>query len=99
MNLTAAEIERAAVQHGRSQLRVQAFTDCLARHYVDLYRDDPDTYGMAAARYTPAELARKMTLGLTCGETNKDGEGIRRTCRELGIKHTYKAIRGFFDAV
>ena len=52
-------------------------------------------YAMAAARYTPDGLARKMTLGLIEGTANKDGEGIKRTCKTLGIAYTYKAIKQF----
>jgi hypothetical protein len=26
---------------------------------------------------------------------NKDGEGVKRTCKILGIKHTYKAIQTY----
>ncbi len=31
-----------------------------------------------------------MTRGLINGSASKDGEGITRTCKVLGIKHTYK---------
>ena len=36
-----------------------------------------------------------MTKGLTNGSASKDGEGIKKTCERLKIKHTYKAIREF----
>ena len=52
---------------------------------------------MAASRYTPQELAEKMTRGLINGSASKDGEGITRTCKVLGIKHTYKAIKAFLS--
>lgn len=55
-------------------------------------------YAMAAARYTPAQLAEKMTNGLLTGTANKDGDGIKRTCKALGIKHTYSAIKLFLEA-
>lgn len=54
----------------------------------------PD-YTMAAARTTPATLAEKMAAGLVDGSADKDGEGIKRTCKALGIKPTYKAIKAF----
>ena len=29
---------------------------------------------------------------------NKDSESFKRTCKELGIKHTYKAIKDFLNS-
>ena len=60
------------------------FNTILAAEYVRAY-----------AKFTPAELARKMTLGLDNGNANKDGQGIKNACKILGIPHTYKAIRAF----
>jgi hypothetical protein len=37
-------------------------------------------------------LAR-MLAGLAKGSANKDSPPIKRTCKRLGIKHTYKAIQ------
>ena len=39
-----------------------------------------------------------MTLALAKGEANKDGEGIKRVCKRLGIKYTYKAIGEYLNA-
>ena len=36
-----------------------------------------------------------MTVGLAKGGANKDGEGIKRACKAVGIKHTYAAISAF----
>jgi hypothetical protein len=63
----------------------------LSREYADLFQNDPN-YAYSASRNTPSELAYKMTLGLAKGEANKDGTGIRTTCKKLGINYTYKAI-------
>lgn len=41
---------------------------------------------------TIARLAVRMTRGLITGRANKDSDPIKRTCKTLGIKHTYKAI-------
>lgn len=73
--------------------RFDTFCAVLARHYDDLFKT-PD-YALAARRYTPDEMARKMTSGLIDGTANKDGRGIELTCKELNIKHTYKAIKAF----
>ena len=55
-------------------------------------------YAIAAARYTPAQLAEKMVTGLLDGSADKDGEGIKRTCKALGIKQTYTAIKLFLQS-
>jgi hypothetical protein len=62
--------------------------------YARLFRDDA-AYSLAASRHTPEQLAQKMTLGLVDGTANKDGSGIKSTCKTLGIAHTYKAIKQF----
>jgi hypothetical protein len=69
----------------------------LQRAYTDLFANDPE-YAYSAARCTPSELASKMTLGLARNKANKDGEGIKRVCKLLGIKYTYKAIDEYLNA-
>jgi hypothetical protein len=70
---------------------LEQFEAILAAQYQVLF--EAPEYAMAAARHTPEGLAHKMTSGLAAGTANKDGEGIRNTCKLLGIPHTYKAIR------
>jgi hypothetical protein len=41
------------------------------------------------------ELALRITNGLVTGGANKDSAPIKRTCKALGIKHTYTAIREY----
>ena len=72
------------------------FYRLLTEAYADLFVTS-DEYAYAATQTTPAELARKMTIGLDTGSANKDGEGIRRVCKKLGIPHTYKAIRAYLS--
>jgi hypothetical protein len=36
-----------------------------------------------------------MVQALASGTANIEGEGIRRACRAVGIKHTRKAIRDY----
>lgn len=96
MTLTETEQTSAVCQHQASQARVDVFFLKLAAHYADLFANDPE-YAYSASRTTPHDLARKMTIGLDTGSANKDGDGIKRTCRELGIPHTYKAIRAYLS--
>lgn len=73
---------------------VIAFQAELERQYTRLFAEDPE-YAFAASRTTPADLAAKMTESLATGGANKDGTGIKNTCKVLGIKHTYAAIREY----
>ncbi len=79
-----------------TQENLDAFYTQLAKEYERLFKT-PE-YEYAAARTTPEALARKMTLGLDQGNANKDGEGIKATCKHFGIAYTYKAIRQFLSA-
>lgn len=74
---------------------LEKFIAALTAAYTSLYESDPQTYGMAKARYTPAELAEKMAMGLKKRDANKDGEGIKRACKACGIKYTYTAIQAY----
>lgn len=67
---------------------------------IDQYRQLFETpeFALAKARFTPESLAAKMTAGLIDGTASNDGDGIKRTCKVLGIKPTYKAIREFLAA-
>jgi GGDEF domain-containing protein len=60
---------------------------------IDLY---PETY-----RYPKSEapkVAEKMTASFEKGSANKDSPAVRATLKELGIKNTYEAIRGYLKA-
>lgn len=45
--------------------------------------------------YILERLAMRMTDGMLAGTADKDGDAIKATCKALGIKHTYKAIKEF----
>lgn len=74
----------------------QRFEDTLSAIYRELFITDPN-YSYSAQTISPEALAHKMTDGLHKGSANKDGEGIKRTCKAMGIKQTYKAIQAFFN--
>jgi phytoene/squalene synthetase len=38
------------------------------------------------------QVAERMLRAIRAGGYNKDSRAIKATCKELGIKHTYKAI-------
>jgi hypothetical protein len=67
----------------------------LTTEYIALFAT-PE-YAYAARRTDPAAMAVRMTNGLmsTPPTANKDGDGIKRTCKALGLPYTYKAIRAY----
>jgi hypothetical protein len=74
----------------------QRFEQTLADCYRELFITDPE-YSYSAATISPESLARKITDGLHRGTANKDGEGIKRACKAMGINQSYKAIQAFFN--
>lgn len=82
---------KASTEHSN---RVR-FELILTEHYRVLFtRLD---YALAAKKYTPAALAEKFTAGLLDGTAGNDGDGVKRTCKDLGIKPTFKAIRAYLE--
>jgi hypothetical protein len=74
------------------------FVDELTRQYADLFANDA-RYASVAAKGSASELAQKMTAGLIAGSANKDGDGVRRACKALGVKSTWKAITAFLQVI
>ena len=74
----------------------QRFMDALVVAYRDLFATSSE-YAYSASRTTPESLALKITEGLHTGGANKDGEGVKRACKAMGINQTYKAIQGFLN--
>ena len=84
---------RQAIAADTSLTNRQRFELTLTEHYRDLF-ETPE-FAMVAKRMSPAALAEKMTDGLIAGSADKGGDGVKRTCRDLGIAHTYTAIRAY----
>lgn len=83
---------------GVEMTNIERFKSELTSQYRDLFLTDPE-YKFAAANTTPEALAEKMTEGLKTGRANKDGKGIKRTCKMLGIPYTYKGIRAYLETL
>jgi hypothetical protein len=75
----------------------EIFQNRLKETYDTLFETNPD-YQHTKNRTTSEALANKMTTALAEGKGNKDGEGIKRVCKALGVKYTYKEIKGFLNA-
>lgn len=69
---------------------VCAFLETYKKHYLQCRIESPELY-MGVSEHV---LAR-MTRSILKQNFNKDSEGFKRTCKELKIKHTYKAIESY----
>ncbi len=56
----------------------------------------PDVYAMTIKTGIDIVVDR-MLAAFERGSANKDSHACRWTCKELGIKHTYKAIKAYLD--
>jgi hypothetical protein len=74
------------------------FRDTLSRHYAILFIEKKDEYSYSSSRNTPDQLAAKAVTSLITGSGNKDGDGIKRTCKELNIPYTYAGIKAYLNA-
>lgn len=79
-----------------AQSNRERFESELTLNYIRLFAEDSE-YVYSAAHITPEALAAKMTASLTTGSANKDGKGIRRTCKALGVPYTYAGIRAYLQ--
>lgn len=77
--------------------RLKTFDAAYRRNLAQAMQDKPGDYraGLSADIVADKMLTTIRTDGI--GHVNKDGEGFKRTCKELKIKHTYKAIQAYLD--
>lgn len=54
-------------------------------------------YSKVLDRMSVLQVADKMIAAVERGSFNKEGHAFKATCKELGIKHTYKAIDEFLE--
>lgn len=69
--------------------------------FLDIYRTELEK----AVKSNPEQYAwniqelevvfKRMSAAIEHGSFNKDSEAIKRTCKALNIKHTYRAIDEF----
>lgn len=70
------------------------FKNTLANHFSALFSNDA-AYELIKTKHSPISLADIITERLLRGCADKEGKGVILTCKELKIKHTYKAIEAF----
>ena len=69
---------------------MKVYTEELQR----IVEEYPDEYPWGG-RTPVAHVAARMKDAMIVGSYNKDGRAFKATCKRLGIKYTYKAIREF----
>jgi hypothetical protein len=69
------------------------FKDTLAAEYKVLFL--LPKYQLANSLHTPESMSDNITEGLLAGTASNDGDGVKATCKALGIKKSYKAIREY----
>jgi hypothetical protein len=60
-------------------------------------RDYPQEYAFPASELP--NVFERMRVAIENGSANKDSRAIKATCKMLGIKHTYTAIREYLATV
>lgn len=86
--------------------RYEMFASGYRRNLIVAVNESPEQYAVGKLGFSsnPTEYAEttadKMLTAIMergIGSVNKDSVAFKRTCKELGIKHTYKAIEAFLN--
>ena len=77
------------------ETNVERFVEVYAKHLAQVVATNPAEYAYPVTA-VPGVVA-KMRKGFMTGSYNKEGKAIALTCKELGIKHTIKAMEAFFN--
>lgn len=70
--------------------KLDTFMEVYERHLRAAHKADPGIYAYPESEI-PTVLVR-MRAAIAKGSMSKDSPAFKRTCKELGIKHTYQAI-------
>jgi hypothetical protein len=74
----------------------EAFAKAYRENLARAVTERPDDYSYIAGKVDV--VADKMLAAIERGSANKDGYAFKQTCKQLGIKHTYKAINEYLAA-
>ncbi len=72
---------------------LELFIQTYAKNLKQVYGINPQAY-----RFTYEETLERVVKVIPSMTFDKNTESFRRTCKELAIKHTYKAIAEFISA-
>ena len=71
----------------------QRFAEAYERNLLKAVEKYPDRYH--ATQDDVPGIAARMVAAAIAGSANKNGSAFQWTCKELGIKHTYTAIKEY----
>ena len=74
---------------------LQCFLDVYRGHLFKSVTEQPNYYAWPISDFD--KVFERMSKAIERGSFNKDSKAFKDTCKELGIKHTYKAIREFIS--
>ena len=72
----------------------EKFLQVYKRILEEEIKKNPDNFAIKDANV----VFERMKPAIIKGSFDKDSACFRRTCRELGIRHTYKAIKEFITS-
>lgn len=75
--------------------RLETFCAAWEKHFRAQVVAHPEQYAAHPKQY--AWLIVRMRTAIARGSYNKDSASFRLACKELGIKHTYKAITSYLE--
>lgn len=100
-NLLITSTDFATVLHPEEGIAVirdrtnqEKFRAALIDAYEDLFAHDA-SYTLTSRLNTPESHADKIIAGLIRGAAHKNGSGVKRACKAVGIKNTYEAIEEY----
>lgn len=73
----------------------EEFNRIYAEELARAVQERPDEYRFPADRVPT--VAAKTRVAFSRGSYSKEGIAIARTCKRLGIKHTYAAMNAYFN--
>lgn len=71
----------------------QCFMEVYRENLIKAHNESPQDYAWSLADLDL--VIERMTRAIEKGSYNKDSVAFKKTCKELGIKHTYKDIDSF----
>lgn len=79
-----------------NEANIRRFTELYIDALTAAVRDYPNEYQWPVKSESEIyRVAQKMIPGLISGGANKDSRAVKAVCKQLGIRHTYKAIREY----
>lgn len=79
------------IHHGN----LQCFIDVYKEKLIESRQKNPESYSWPESEFET--VFGRMVSAIQRGSFNKDSDAFKATCKELKIKHTYKAIQDFIS--